>query len=818
MSKVNHFIAVWLSKIVFRIADRDKKESFRSLEKLLIKLEEIKSHRIFNQCCITNNLLPKYTNIKPHDEAARTDNITYQYRINLIKRQINEQDLKIAELSRKAVELNDDFKNMINSEIRHKAFMMFLDHNVTAKKISLTEKHNKKLTELNGGPIFIKDNTPKFINLSNKQISPELADVFNLGMACHVKKKFDHLTKKIEVEKLYRNIEEQCKKDKVVINNSEVLKCELKRFGLSHTKDFNRDILSKKQIDLVKNFKDNKDIIVRKADKSNTFVIMNMMYYTEKIESMLADEDKFEKVATDPTPQLKKELRTLVTRANKHSKSIKFPLPVGHYEPGYTYGNPKMHKDKLNPPFRLIVSQIGTITYEISKRLNDILTPYLPAKHMISSTNEFISIAKGVERKGLLASLDVESLFTNVPVIETINIILNNTYHNPTVAPPDIPEMLMKSLLEICTTKTPFRHLNGDIYIQRDGVSMGNPLGCLFANMYMCHIENNIIPTLTNKPIVYARYVDDIFLMIHNIKTLEEIQSKFQNSSVLTFTYEIEKKKTLAFLDVNVRRNSQSKLDTSVHTKETSSGECLNYLSIAPEMYKLGVIRTFLHRAYNVCSTWTAFHSEITRIHQLLANNNYPQRIIEREINIFLNRKIAEEQPKTDHNEIIFYFKNQMTSLYKQEERRIKEIITNNLKGKNDEKIKLLVYYKSKKVRDLFIKNNIHNTPHEKKSHVVYSFSCKYEGCRPLTQYIGYTECVLADRMRNHAQNGAIIKHSIDAHQHKLTTAQILEHTKILRHFTTKEELLIAEALLIKDKEPLLNGQKEGEVRVLQIF
>jgi hypothetical protein len=57
-----------------------------------------------------------------------------------------------------------------------------------------------------------------------------------------------------------------------------------------------------------------------------------------------------------------------------------------------------------------------------------------------------------------MASLDVESLFTNVPVNETINIILDYVYRNtdPEKYPPAIPEKYMKSLLLLCTTECPF--------------------------------------------------------------------------------------------------------------------------------------------------------------------------------------------------------------------------------------------------------------------------------------------------------------------------------------------------------------------------
>ena len=49
-------------------------------------------------------------------------------------------------------------------------------------------------------------------------------------------------------------------------------------------------------------------------------------------------------------------------------------------------------------------------------------------------------------------SLDVESLFINVLVKETIDIIINNIYNNSSLPKPNI----FFKLLLICTTKVPF--------------------------------------------------------------------------------------------------------------------------------------------------------------------------------------------------------------------------------------------------------------------------------------------------------------------------------------------------------------------------
>ena len=55
----------------------------------------------------------------------------------------------------------------------------------------------------------------------------------------------------------------------------------------------------------------------------------------------------------------------------------------------------------------------------------------------------------------------------------------------------------LKSLLQLCTKEVACS-FNGDLYTQAEGVAMGSPLGPLFANVFMCELENHIVPQLKN--------------------------------------------------------------------------------------------------------------------------------------------------------------------------------------------------------------------------------------------------------------------------------------------------------------------------------
>ena len=104
----------------------------------------------------------------------------------------------------------------------------------------------------------------------------------------------------------------------------------------------------------------------------------------------------------------------------------------------------------------------------------------------------FVHKSEGTQLQGTLASLDVQSMFTNVLVRETTDTICHNAYNHPTLTTPPFNEEDLRKLLLLCTTRSPFTNLYGTMYLQRDGVSMGSPLGVLFANYYMTYVDNAV--------------------------------------------------------------------------------------------------------------------------------------------------------------------------------------------------------------------------------------------------------------------------------------------------------------------------------------
>ena len=132
---------------------------------------------------------------------------------------------------------------------------------------------------------------------------------------------------------------------------------------------------------------------------------------------------------------------------------------------------------------------------------------------------------------------------------------------------------------------------------------MGSPLGVLFAESYMSHIEARALDSVRERPHIYCRYVDDIFVDVESVDHLNKIIKKLEANSVLKFTFELSVQNRLPFLDVMVSQDG-TKFATSVYRKPTDAGKCLNGKSECPSRYKTSVIRAFIRRAVKNCSSW----------------------------------------------------------------------------------------------------------------------------------------------------------------------------------------------------------------------
>ena len=229
-----------------------------------------------------------------------------------------------------------------------------------------------------------------------------------------------------------------------------------------------------------------------------------------------------------------------------------------------------------------------------------------------------------------LISFDVTSLFTNVPLDFTIDVILKRIYDENEVNT-NIPKQQMRDLLFLCTKNVHFNY-NGDIYTQVDGVAMGSPLGPVLAGIFMVELERTILPTLREHMRPWKRYVDDTIPYIKE-ESIERVLSKLNGyHDNIEFTYEIENDGKLPFLDVLVIRKDYE-VETTVYRKNTNNDIYLHWQSFSPTTWKRGTLQTLVSRAFRVCSNDKHLENEIKHLKKVFREiNGYPNWVIEQTI------------------------------------------------------------------------------------------------------------------------------------------------------------------------------------------
>ena len=169
------------------------------------------------------------------------------------------------------------------------------------------------------------------------------------------------------------------------------------------------------------------------------------------------------------------------------------------------------------PPFRPILSAIGTPTYTLAKFLVPILSDITQNEFTVKDSFTFVDEILTQNSNLYMASLDsldVDALFTNIPLDETIDICLKKLFETPDTVVKGISKNDFCDLLNLAT-KESFFTFNNKFYIQVDGVAMGSPLVPIMANIFLSHHEENWLNKcpIKFKPSFYRRYVDDIFVL-----------------------------------------------------------------------------------------------------------------------------------------------------------------------------------------------------------------------------------------------------------------------------------------------------------------
>jgi hypothetical protein len=152
------------------------------------------------------------------------------------------------------------------------------------------------------------------------------------------------------------------------------------------------------------------------------------------------------------------------------------------------YGLPKIHKEGV--PLRPTVSNVGAPTYQLTKHLTGFLNKLTGnSTHHVKNSIHFTQILENlqVQPGDLMVSFDVVSLFTKVPVEDSLSLLSHHF----------IDDIL--ALFKLVLTSTYFC-FDGQYFEQTDGVAMGSPISPVIATFTMENFEEKALNQATLKP------------------------------------------------------------------------------------------------------------------------------------------------------------------------------------------------------------------------------------------------------------------------------------------------------------------------------
>jgi len=386
--------------------------------------------------------------------------------------------------------------------------------------------------------------------------------------------------------------------------------------------------LTKGEKQAIRSLKNCDDIIIKPADKGSGVVVMDKDHYVSEAERQLNDTMFYQKLAHDPTEEFQEKVCTTLKKmleAGQISEKNYDYLVVKNPKPGRFYLLPKIHKP--GNPGRPIVSANGHPTEKISEFVDFHLRPHvveLPS--YVQDTTDYLQKVESqdIPDETHLVSMDVTSLYTNIPHHDGIEACKEVWEQRVTKEPPT--EILVE-LLTLILKSNNFE-FNGDHYLQIQGTAMGTKMAPSYANIFMGRLENQLLASVSLKPSMWLRFIDDIDM--HWCHSLAELQIFLSEANdfhpTIKFTSEISNDKHV-FLDT-VSSIENGKLTVDLYTKPTDKHQYLLPTSCHPKHCAKNIPYSLALRMRRICTQTPTFEHRAAELSKQLVTRGYDQNAV----------------------------------------------------------------------------------------------------------------------------------------------------------------------------------------------
>lgn len=559
--------------------------------------------------------------------------------------------------------------------------------------------------------------------------------------------------------------------------------------------------LPENETQALKQLINNKNIIIKPADKGSTTVVMDRQQYLWEAYRQLNNTEYYRKLSgpiyPDTVPMIHKILDTLKNKKFINHKQHLYLSGPPIIRPRRFYLLPKIHKDPIKwsipfqiPPGRPIVSDCDSESYKSAEFIDHYLNP-LSTKHnsYIKDTYDFTNKIKqlSIPTTAYLFTMDIDNLYTNIEIKSGIKAVTSYFQKYPDK---NRPQKELLQLLQINLTRNDFE-FNSEYFLQTKGTAMGKKFAPSYANIFMACWEEEALASCPKKPLHYYRYLDDIWGVwtYSSEEFLEFVNILNNHHTSIKLKFELDKQ-SINFLDTTVYKGPQfhttGQLDIKVYFKDTDTHALLYKNSFHPKHTYRGLIKSQLLRFHRICTQKTEFIKATKTLFAALKQRGYSRPFLRQCYKTFLETK-----PISVESNIPFV--TTFSSMSSEAQRVIKnnfQTILQDAGFLQDHKI-ISAHRRNKNLRDLLVharvrpihtvkprstydffqrinwvwdSSNQHSFPTQKNITVktkncVYLIWCN----RCQIKYVGETGNPIATRMTQHRYN---IKNRKETHTH----------------------------------------------------
>ncbi|CAJ0967794.1 unnamed protein product [Ranitomeya imitator] len=382
--------------------------------------------------------------------------------------------------------------------------------------------------------------------------------------------------------------------------------------------------LSREEYRSLMDLKNNRNLIIKPADKGGAIVVLDRTYYINEILSQLNDTNTYMPVSNNPTFEIGRQISNLVSHylsLGVIDQKLGDFLINHHPVIPVLYTLPKIHKDLLRPPGRPIVASTNSVLSPLAITVEKILSPLVPfMKSYLKDTTHFLQLLRDLgplPSNSILVTMDVSSLYTNIDHQEGLESVTKyvTTYANFS----DNQLQFCIDALTIILTKNYFL-FEDQFYVQKKGTAMGSNVAPPFANIFIDFYETSYVychPLFSSNVIFWRHFIDDVFFIwTGDAEALRGFHADL-NSSTPNITFSLQySDQSINFLDTLVITRSGGIVETDLYVKSTDRNSLLSYTSNHPRHVKKALPKSQHDRIRRIVSNpvqRTMRHMEMDR-------------------------------------------------------------------------------------------------------------------------------------------------------------------------------------------------------------